>query len=138
MNNESLAHYGVKGMKWGVRREIKQRSIAGARIGKMASAYSKRRAKLENKIENAKNMGASAKRLRSLKEKRNSARRVERSLLKTQKKLYSGISKADIEKGSRYIKRMDIAGTIVGGHLYNIGAAMSTRSAVKKYASSKR
>lgn len=138
MNNESLAHYGVKGMKWGVRREIKQRSIAGARIGRAASEYSKRRAKLENKIENAKNMGASTKRLRSLKEKRNSVRRVERLLLKTQKKLYSGISKADIEKGSRYVKRMDITGAIVGGHLYNIGAVMSTRSAVKKYASSKR
>lgn len=135
MQDNVLKHYGVKGQKWGVRREIKRRSIAGARIGNAASMYSKRRIRLENKISKAKTKGASIGKLANLSEKKTKAKNVERALLSVQKKLYKGISKKDIAQGERAVKRMDIAGILVGGHLYNLGSTISTTSAVRKYAS---
>lgn len=41
MENTFLQHYGVRGIKWGVRRDIKKRSRLGEQAGKMADAYQK-------------------------------------------------------------------------------------------------
>lgn len=66
MGNNSLEHYGVKGMKWGVRHDIKLRAINGARAGNFAKDYTKHRMKLENKIKKAESRGVSINKLAKL------------------------------------------------------------------------
>lgn len=103
MENNSLAHYGVKGMKWGVRHEIATRSRMGAQLGddlKWASRRTKRIDKMISKRE------AKGKSTQLLKTERAKMDAFVKSTKKLQSQLYSGLSKSDIKQGERYIKGM--------------------------------
>ena len=45
MNENELMHYGVKGMKWGVRRQIKRNSRTAARLHTLEKANDKKNKK---------------------------------------------------------------------------------------------
>lgn len=122
--NDFLEHYGVKGMKWGVRREIGRKSKLGYRAGKYAEQYGKQADRLEAK-QNSR--GYSSKRASAI----SNLRKRQSQLQKAQKKLYKNLSSADIEQGKRAVKRSNvlktvgliafapggaIAGAVLGGH----------------------
>lgn len=42
MDNQELMHYGVKGMKWGVRRDMGRRARIAADLEKRSEVYTKK------------------------------------------------------------------------------------------------
>jgi hypothetical protein len=122
--NDFLEHYGVKGMKWGERKEIGRKSKLGYRAGQYAEQYGKQADKLEAR---QKSKGYSSKRASAI----SNLRKRQSQLKKAQKKLYKNLSSADIEQGKRAVKRSNIlktagliafapggaiAGAVLGGH----------------------
>lgn len=117
----SLAHYGVKGMKWGVRRDIARRSKMGYRAGRYAEGYGKRADRLTRRQEK---WGYSDRRAKKI----DSMRSAQKYLKNAQKKLYKDLSDADIKQGARAVKRSNVLktaallmtapGGVVGGLVY--------------------
>lgn len=124
MENDFLQHYGVKGMKWGVRRDLRNRSMMGYRAGQYAKQYGKSADKLEARQEKR---GYSERRAKSIKNLRTVQKRFERA----QKKLYKNLSDADIKQGARAVKRSNalkvtalaLTGGAIGGGLYGANRA---------------
>ena len=98
-----LAHYGVKGMKWGVRRDLKKRSIAGAKLGYKIKKQGRRIQKINDKIYKKMSKGADGDALAKLKAKKNNAEKKRTALANVQKKLYKGLSQSDIDQGKRHV-----------------------------------
>ena len=134
-----LAHYGVKGMKWGVRKEIARKARTGGRVGIVADAYAKKRSRYDDKISIAKSSGASSGTLTSLKLKRDKYLIEEKRLKSIQNKLYRGLSKEDIDRGRKAAKRSPLIAQVLGGPIagaaYAVGASIETNRTIKKYAS---
>ena len=92
---ESLFHYGVKGMKWGVRRDLKRRSRKGARLKKLVDNNNKSIDKLNRSI---------AKKQNKIKAHKD-ANRVFNAY---RNHLVKDMSEKDIKQGERYLKTLDI------------------------------
>lgn len=89
MNNNKLAHYGVMGMRWGVKRANKSNSTSS----------SKTKANQEPKKKNAQDM--SDEELRKV---------VNRLQMERQ---YSQLSEGSVNKGKQYMQKVIKAGTTV-------------------------
>ena len=118
-DNDFLRHYGVKGMKWGVRRQIKKSSLRAAKYGYKAD-------RLESRL--AKRGGGSARAQARLSKLRSKQRQNQ-----------SGLSEADIAQGQRAYKRGRIAKRIgagvlgaaaLGGAAYGVKRAGGVKNAV--------
>ena len=107
--DEELLHYGVKGMKWGVRRNLRRKSVKAARLKSMSNENDKSIRKLEKSKARAVSKGKS----KSAAKKTNEINR-----LKEQNKVYSSyrkkltrdLSDKDIRQGERYVRNSNIAG----------------------------
>ena len=99
-----LIHYGVKGMKWGVRREMGQRARAGGRLGREADEWARYKNRYDKKIAKVKMKGGSSDKIKKFQNKRTKAARQERALRVLQKKMYKGLSQKDIDKGKKIAK----------------------------------
>lgn len=95
MNENELMHYGVKGMKWGVRRQIKRNSRTAARLRALEKVNDKRIKRLKKSI---------AKKQTSI----NGYEKSKRIYKKYRNHLIKDISEKDIKQGERYIKALDI------------------------------
>lgn len=125
MNCNSLVHYGVLGMKWGVRRSPAQ--LARARSSSK-SANSDARAKRKNDLKN--------RRLLSDSELQSRISRLE------MEKKFKNLSDADLYPGRTAIKNIlkssgaKVAGSVVAGSVaYGIKAAMTKKFDVSEAAS---
>lgn len=129
--NDELCHYGVKGMKWGVRRDIKKRS----RFAAQASDYVRRK---DYKIESTK------QKIFSRKAANKPVGRQQDKLAKLQKsrdlvnnyknQLTKNLSKKDILQGQRFLNGSRALASTYGGvagyGLYNVvsNANMNVRA----------
>lgn len=86
MNQNELMHYGVKGMKWGVRRRIGQKARAAADLERKSNTYAK----------------AVNRSLKWHSKKHSNATYV---LEKTKNELVAQLSKKDIEQGKDFFRR---------------------------------
>lgn len=113
-----LIHYGVKGMKWGVRRDIKKRSRTAARLEVLSNKNKKKINKAEKSIAKKKSDIETYKNFDTEKVKRQISKK--QSDLKTLRKvgklfdsyrdsLVKDLPEKDINQGRRYVKALDIA-----------------------------
>ena len=103
MNQDELRHYGVKGMKWGVRRARNSRARDAARLKRMSNKLDKSAAKSENKYQNNKQRIKEANRdfeLGRISEKKRD--RIETK--NTKKANKNAINRKDLEKASEILK----------------------------------
>ena len=107
--SEEIKHYGVPGMKRGVRRGIAASARTGARYGQMADAD-----KLSDKRARRASMGKSTSRIDK---KIKSARNNEKMFRYAAKQSVKGLSKADVAKGKKQVN------SIMEGFVGGLGAA---------------
>lgn len=116
---QSLIHFGVPGMKWGVRREIGKRAREAAVLTKSKKSMDFGIRKLGNKIERDNAKGKFTSSLEIRKKQMEGSRNA---LSRTLKKKYSDLSREDAAAGERSLTRRTIIGAILAGPL---GAAIA-------------
>lgn len=129
MNQNELTHYGVKGIKWGVRRSIAKRSRKAAKLERKASQKYERERTYESRATKANNPNRAAKN----KQKAKNVRAERKTIEKERDKLVTGISKKDIDQGRRYLTRRDsliytpLGGAVFSAHQRNINEQVLER-----------
>lgn len=109
---QALMHFGVPGMKWGVRRSIGKLAREHAVLGLEKKSNDKALKTITSKLKRREEIGESSPRLKKM--KRN-LERSNRIIENSMKKNYSSLSKDDIAQGKRsLIKRTVLAGFLVG------------------------
>lgn len=111
-NNDYLAHYGVKGMRWGVRRYRNEDGSLNARgkkkLTKLTAKYAKQekrvnraRARLESRVSYGRTNTRNLKRLRKAALKYKHVEKIQRSLAKKINKIsgVNAIPKSTLELG---------------------------------------
>lgn len=124
-NNEVckyLIHYGVSGMKWGVRRQIAKKSKLGYYAGKYSDDYGRTADRLQRKQDRDKLRGkvADTKRAKSIA----SYRKLQKKFAKAQSKLYSNMSEHDIRQGKRAAIATDIFKVLASGAIIGMGTSL--------------
>lgn len=104
MQNDQLVHYGVKGMKWGVRRNLKSASNTLSKSDQ--SILSDRQ--LRNLQRNRKKLESELKKMETRKEVK---RRLKRSQILSQS--ISDIDDILVENGKRETKQLDMMDTVL-------------------------
>ena len=99
---DELAHYGVKGQKWGVRKEIGKDAKAAAIARGRATSLSKQAKKLLSRINKLKTSGKTAN--RSLSSKARAMQKEASKYQEVEKVLSKGLSEKDIRQGRRAVK----------------------------------
>ena len=131
-DGDELAHYGVKGQKWGVRREIAR----DARGAATAVRNSRINARLASKFERmgsskflTKNKRGTGKTVKGIKGRMSKAllsmskrRAISADKFeKIQKTLSKGLSKADIAQGENYMRKSAVVYGLLAGPLVGVG-----------------
>lgn len=116
---QALMHFGVPGMKWGVRRAIGKRAREAAVLTKSKKATEFGIRKLDKKIERD---NAKGKFTASLEIRKKQMEKSRNALSRTLKKNYSDLSKEDAAAGERSLTRRTLIGGILAGPL---GAAIA-------------
>lgn len=96
VNRDDIMHYGVPGMKWGVRRKIARNAIAGARYTNRADLYSDRADRLAYRKKKRAAKGKNTTRISKRLAKNKLQSKKFRALATQSTK---GLSKKDIRRG---------------------------------------
>lgn len=131
-----LYHYGVKGMKWGVRREIGRKAQTAAYIESVNRSRQMKSQRLSVKMKRNKNKGKGYKNP-ELSIKKNELDRKTRKLEKLRNTLVKDLSPKDIERGRGSSFWMGFRGGFLGGPIGGLIAAgayvMGNEHRIKKY-----
>lgn len=114
VDRKDILHYGVPGMKWGVRRGIAASARTGARYGQMADEHKKYAEKLSAKKDSRAARGKSTVKIDK---KIKSAKNYEKMFRSAAKQSVKGLSKADIAKGRKQVS------SVMEGFVGGLGAA---------------
>ena len=112
MDQRELTHYGVRGMKWGVRRAIGKNSREAARVGRFEKGTSKLLAKNERKLELAKKYSLDTA---TLQKRVNTGRALVDGYKKRRMQLTKGMSTKDIASGKKGVLGREIAVGLLTG-----------------------
>lgn len=101
-DGDELAHYGVKGMKWGVRKEIGKDAKAAAIARNRASSLQRQAEKLSSRIDKLNASGKKAN--RALSSRARSVKKEASKYKEIEKVLSKDLSEKDIKQGRRAVK----------------------------------
>lgn len=104
--NDKLMHYGVKGMKWGVRRDRAKRARMGQRLKERADLDSKT---VDNLKKKRSKMVFDGKDTSKLDSQINQISTRQRNTTKLMNRTISGLSQKEIDRGRRYVTVMRYA-----------------------------
>lgn len=128
-NEEYLAHYGVKGMKWGVRRAIGQKAKIAADLERRETAYKKRgdyktkQAVVYDKVTGSRQNKEQKARSKELHANADAQYKAAKQMNKYRNEAIKNLSTKDIEQGRKYLLKANAVGVIVAGP---IGAGIAT------------
>ena len=124
--DEELYHYGVKGMKWGVRRELGRKAKTAAYIESKTFSKSRMITKLDNKIKTNTTLGMDYKNEKLI-EKRKRLDREREKMDVLRNKLIKDLSQKDIIKGRGYANSigydLGVIGYLAGVPVGYVGGA---------------
>lgn len=120
---DDAQHYGVKGMKWGVRRSIGKASREAYRVKTLKAGHDKFLKKKEKKLADAKAYGGKTKKLQYTV---NKGRAINKKYANRYDALTKGMSTKDLKKGARAVKGRDIASGILLGPLGAVGVTAAS------------
>ena len=108
MYESELIHYGVKGMKWGVRRAIGKQAREHARnVGKIKK-YKRKSNKLQTQINDLKEHNQYSDLADNLKFEKRKIDRMASSLQRVNDKLAKGLSPKDIARGKKEVTALKV------------------------------
>jgi hypothetical protein len=119
ISDGELYHHGVKGMKWGVRRARKKQATTAARLKWDTGKVSEQKQRLEKKRDSRKFKGKDTRKL-DTKIKEYGKRVANQNKLRN--KLVKNLTKEEIAKGEKALKRSRILSAVLGGA---IGSAIN-------------
>ena len=123
MNNNYLKHHGVKGMKWGVRKET---LVTGARIAKSASEGFKSASNIAGTVNNNKTPSKKVRNDLSQMSDDELRRRINRLNMEQQ---YSNLNPSRTSRGASFAKStLEVAGSVAA----IAGSALSIALAIKQ------
>ena len=128
-NEEHLAHYGVKGMKWGVRRAIGQKAKIAADLERRAKTHRNagdlqtKRALAYDRMTGSRQNKEQKERSKELHTKADTQYKAAKQMDKYRNEAIKNLSKSDIEQGRKYLLKATVAGAILVGP---IGAGIAT------------
>lgn len=119
---DELCHYGVKGMKWGVRRSYGNKAKTAAYLKKTSNKYEKKAAKFTKKAEKATAKGNrdQAKYYNQVAKDMTKRTKDARAL---RNKLVTNLNQKDIKKGERAMTKLMVASTIMTLPTFGLGTA---------------
>lgn len=112
MSEFELQHHGVKGMKWGVRRERHNRAKTGYRLKRRIDQETWALGRLTKRQTRKKEAGAIDKKLNN---RVKTAKTSVRSLTKLRNKTIKGLTKKEISRGKAAVIAGKFAPILIGG-----------------------
>lgn len=154
MNNDELMHYGVKGQKWGVRKQIGQKAKIAANLERRSNAYAnsanralKKQQKLQNKrldkhnalsdygqieLANSK-YGSMSKKEQKLFERYANHSKIANTMWSARNIAIKDLSQKDIDKGRKYITKARLTGYAIGGPIGQIAVDSYDKKRADKF-----
>lgn len=121
-NEDYLAHYGVKGMKWGVRRAIGDKAKIAANLERRSNAYkkhgdrfTKKADKYDNKLKDSRPTEKQLAKSKSIRDRAALDYKTANQLNKYRNEAIKNLSQKDIEQGRKYLTKAVIASNMLVG-----------------------
>ena len=112
--DDELMHYGVKGMKWGVRRNLGKKAKIAANLERYADVYDKA-SRINSKRADKAELSGNSEKSKIEREKASANIKQRDEMYKMRNKLIQDLSEKDIKQGRKYMMKSGLISGFIGG-----------------------